>query len=127
MAKRNEVYKCEICGNIVEVLQGGAGELVCCGEPMQLLQAKTEDEGREKHVPLVIDQAHGVLVKVGDVPHPMVDKHFIQWIEIVTPQRVYREYLSPEQEPQAEFCVSLDQVVLVREYCNLHGLWETTV
>ncbi len=123
MAKRLEVYKCELCGNIVEVLDGGAGQLVCCGKPMSLLEEKTADAATEKHVP-VIEKADGkVIVKVGSVPHPMEEGHYIAWIELLADGKAYRQFLNPGDEPKAEFEVSADNVS-AREFCNKHGLWK---
>ena len=123
MAERLEVYKCEACGNIVEVLHGGQGELVCCGAPMKLMTENTVDAAKEKHVPVIEKTADGVKVKVGDVPHPMEDKHFIEWIEIVADGKVYRQFLNPGEAPEAVFPVQANQVT-AREYCNLHGHWK---
>lgn len=123
MAERLEVYKCEACGNIVEVLHGGKGELVCCGAPMKLMTENTVDAAKEKHVPVIEKTADGVKVKVGDVPHPMEDKHFIEWIEIVADGNVYRRFLNPGEAPEAVFPVQADKVT-AREYCNLHGHWK---
>lgn len=122
MTKKLQVYKCEICGNIVEVLDAGAGQLVCCGQPMTLMEEKTEDVGQEKHVPVVEKVEGGVRVKVGSVPHPMEENHFIEWIEVEANGQVYRAFLKPGDEPVAEFPV--EQVERVREYCNVHGLWK---
>jgi superoxide reductase len=123
MAQRMEVYKCNACGNIVEVLHGGAGELVCCGEAMVLLTENTVDAAKEKHVPVVEKVSGGFKVKVGDVAHPMEDKHFIEWIELIVGDKIYREYLNPGDAPEATFPVEADQAT-AREYCNLHGLWK---
>ena len=123
MAERLEVYKCEACGNIVEVLHGGAGELVCCGQPMVLLQENTVDAAKEKHVPVVEKVAAGFKVKVGDVPHPMEEKHYIEWVEIIADGRAYRQFLNPGQAPEATFNIEADSVT-AREYCNLHGHWK---
>jgi superoxide reductase len=123
MAKRLEVYRCEVCGNIVEVLQGGNGQLVCCGKPMKLLLENTTDAAREKHVPVVEKVAGGYKVKVGSVPHPMEEKHYIEWIELVAGDKAYRQFLSPGQAPEAFFSVEAADV-FAREYCNLHGLWK---
>ncbi len=95
MAVRLEIYKCAICGNIVEVLDGGKGELVCCGQPMEKLTEKTADQGKEKHVPVIEKTANGYKVKVGSVPHPMEEKHYIEWIEIIADGKTYRQYLRP--------------------------------
>ena len=123
MAKNLEIYKCEACGNIVEVLHGGGGELVCCGEPMKLLVENTVDAAKEKHVPVVEKVDGGVKVKVGDVPHPMEEKHFIEWVEIIADGKAYREFLCPGQPPEAVFEINAT-TVKAREYCNLHGLWK---
>jgi superoxide reductase len=123
MAARLEIYKCEICGNIVEVLHGGQGELVCCGQPMLLIKENTVDASREKHVPVIEKTAHGVKVKVGSAPHPMEEKHYIEWIEVVAGGKAYREFLAPGMAPEATFCVD-GAIEAVREYCNVHGLWK---
>lgn len=123
MAERMEVYKCEACGNIVEVLHGGKGELVCCGQPMKLFKENTVDAAKEKHVPVVEKTADGVTVKVGEAAHPMEEKHHIEWIEIIADGSVYRQFLKPGDAPEATFCVTADQVT-AREYCTLHGLWK---
>ena len=125
MAERYEVYKCEACGNIVEVLVGGEGELVCCGESMQRMTENTVDAAKEKHVPVIERTADGVTVKVGDVPHPMEEKHYIQWIELIADGVTHRQFLNPGSEPEAIFTVSATDLV-AREYCNLHGLWKAT-
>ncbi len=124
MTKLNEVYKCNICGNIVELVHAGAGELVCCGQPMELKKEKDTDEGNEKHVPVIEKTEKGVKVKVGSVPHPMEDAHHIEWIEVVADGKVYRKYLKPNQAPEAEFCIKAENIS-AREYCNLHGLWKS--
>ena len=123
MAERLEVYKCELCGNIVEVLHGGGGELVCCGEAMGHLKENTVDAAKEKHVPVVEKVAGGVNVKVGDVAHPMEEKHYIEWIEIIVDGKAHRQFLNPGEAPEASFQIEADNVV-AREYCNLHGLWK---
>lgn len=123
MAERYEVYKCDACGNIVEVLNGGGGELVCCGEAMKLLTENTVDAAKEKHVPVVETVDGGYKVKVGEVPHPMEEKHLIQWIELIADGTIYRKYLEPGAIPEAVFSVSASDVT-AREYCNLHGLWK---
>jgi superoxide reductase len=124
MTKRLQVYKCEICGNIVEVLHTGAGELVCCGEPMKLLEENTVDAAQEKHVPVIEKVDGGIKVKVGDVPHPMIDVHYIEWIEIVVDGKAYRQFLNPGDKPEAFFPVTGDDIT-AREYCNVHGLWKS--
>jgi len=123
MAERLQVYKCAVCGNIVEVLHGGAGELVCCGEPMELLDEKTADTGKEKHVPVIEKIKGGCKVKVGSVPHPMEEKHYIEWIELLADGRAYRQFLKPGMAAEAVFDVKVDSVS-AREYCNVHGLWK---
>lgn len=123
MTELKQVYKCNVCGNIVEVLHTGAGELVCCGQPMQLLQAKTQDEGKEKHVPVVEQTDESVIVRVGSVAHPMESEHYIEWIEVITEDRIYRKMLKPGVEPVAEFFLKAKNIS-VRAYCNLHGLWK---
>ncbi len=125
MTELKQIYKCNICGNIVEVLHAGVGQLVCCGQPMELLKEKTEDVGLEKHVP-VIEKSNGkVKVKVGSVPHPMEDKHWIEWIELVADGKVYRKFLNPGDSPEADFEIEAENIT-AREYCNLHGLWKTS-
>jgi len=123
MAERFEVYKCEVCGNIVEVLHGGKGELACCGKPMVLLKENTVDAAKEKHVPVVEKTAGGFKVKVGSVAHPMEEKHFIEWIEIMADGTLYRKYLSPGNAPEAVFSIDAAKVS-ARELCNIHGLWK---
>ena len=124
MAKRLEVYKCEVCGNIVEVLQGEKGELVCCGQPMKLMVENTVDAAKEKHVPVVEKIPGGVKVRVGEVAHPMEEKHYIQWVEIIADGKAYRQFLNPAEAPEATFNVEAEQIT-AREYCNIHGLWKS--
>ena len=123
MAERLEVYKCDACGNIVEVIHGGGGELVCCGEAMQLLVENTVDAAKEKHVPVIEQVEGGVKVKVGDVAHPMEEKHYIEWIEIIDGDKADRQFLNPGEAPEAVFKTASANVT-AREYCNLHGLWK---
>jgi len=123
MAKELEIYKCDLCGNIVEVVHAGEGELVCCGEPMKLQAENTVDAAVEKHVPVIEKIDGGVKVKVGDVAHPMEEKHYIEWIEVTAGGKVYHEFICPSQAPEAVFKVEADQVT-ARAYCNLHGLWK---
>jgi superoxide reductase len=120
--KRLQVYKCEVCGNMVEVVHEGAGALVCCGKTMRLFEENTVDASKEKHVPVIEKIDGGYRVKVGSVPHPMEEKHYIEWIEFVADGRAYREFLKPGQQPEAVFKIDASQVS-AREYCNLHGLW----
>jgi len=126
MAEIKEIYKCEACGNIVEVLHGGPGALVCCGSDMRLFFENTVDASKEKHVPVIEKTKTGFKVKIGAVPHPMEEKHFIEWIELVADGKSFREFLKPGQAPEASFCVCFEpKEVYAREYCNLHGLWKT--
>jgi superoxide reductase len=122
MANVLEIYKCDLCGNMVEVLHAGGGELVCCGEPMKLLTENTVDASQEKHVPVITKGPGTITVTVGSVAHPMEEKHYIEWIEIIADGKAYRQFLKPGQAPEAVFAVSADKVT-AREYCNLHGLW----
>jgi superoxide reductase len=123
MAQQLEVYKCEVCGNIVEILHGGAGELVCCGQPMKRFVENTVDAAKEKHVPVVEKTATGVKVKVGSVAHPMEEKHWIEWVEVIVGGKAYRQFLKPGEAPEAVFDIKADKVT-AREYCNIHGLWK---
>jgi len=123
MTELSQVYKCNICGNIVEVLHAGKGQLVCCGQPMELLAEKTKDVGMEKHVPVIEQTAKGIKVKVGSVPHPMEPAHYIEWIEVLADGIAYRKFLKPGIAPEAEFVIHPKKMT-VREYCNVHGLWK---
>ncbi|GAA0123310.1 MAG: desulfoferrodoxin [Clostridium argentinense] len=125
MTELKQIYKCDICGNIVEVVHPAGGSLVCCGKPMTLKKENTTDAANEKHVPVLEEVDGKVLVKVGSVEHPMLPEHHIEWIEIHTEDRVYRKYLSVDEKPEAIFNVTLDKVLYAREYCNLHGLWKS--
>ena len=125
MTKVREVYRCEVCGNVVEVVNEGAPALVCCGKPMTKLEAKTEDTGQEKHVPVIEEADKGIKVKVGSVQHPMEEKHYIKFIEILTKDRVLRTELKPGQAPEASSCASRADVLEVREFCTIHGLWKS--
>ncbi|HCA41561.1 MAG TPA: desulfoferrodoxin [Aminobacterium sp.] len=118
MTKRLEVYKCDLCGNVVEVLHAGAGQLVCCNQPMKLLEEQTADASTEKHVPVI----EGSKVKVGSVPHPMKPEHYIEWIEVISGDKIYRQFLNPGDAPETEFHEITPE--LSREYCNIHGLWK---
>lgn len=122
MTARLQVYKCEVCGNIVEVLHAGVGELVCCNQPMKLCEENTVDAAQEKHVPVVERTEGGWRVKVGSVAHPMEEKHYIEWVELLADGKAYRQFLNPGEAPEAVFAVDA-QEVKAREYCNLHGLW----
>jgi len=122
VTEKLQIYKCEVCGNIVEMLHEGAGELVCCNQPMKLFVENTVDAAREKHVPVKEVVGQNLKVKVGSVPHPMEEKHYIEWVEIVADGKAYRQFLKPGDVPEAVFPVSGE--VVAREYCNLHGLWK---
>jgi superoxide reductase len=125
MAEKREVYKCELCGNIVEVLHGAGGTLVCCGQNMKLMKENTTDAAKEKHVPVIEKTEKGIKVKVGSIPHPMEDKHFIEWIELVADGKIFREFLKPGMAPEATFCLCFTpKTIEAREYCSLHGLWK---
>jgi desulfoferrodoxin len=123
MTKMNDLYKCSICGNVVEIVHPGAPALVCCNKPMEKLDPKTEDTGKEKHVPVIELSGPGIIVKVGSIDHPMEEKHYIKFIEVLTKDQVLRTELVPGQKSAAEFSVNQQDVVTVRSYCNLHGLW----
>jgi len=126
MTQKLEVYKCEVCGNIVEMLHGGKGELVCCGKPMSLFTENTVDASKEKHLPVVEKTKHFVTVKVGSVPHPMEEKHFIEWVELIDGDHAWMTFLNPGQAPEATFELqATGKKIVVREFCNLHGLWKT--
>lgn len=124
MTQMNQIYKCEICGNIAEVLHTGAGSLVCCGQQMVLQEENKIDAAQEKHVPVILKKEGKILIKIGEIDHPMVDEHYIEWIEIIVEEKVYRKYLKPGDEPMAEFGIEVDKIK-ARAYCNQHGLWES--
>ena len=123
MTKKLQIYKCEVCGNIVEVIHEGEGDLVCCDEPMKLMEENSVDAALEKHVPVIEKTDDGIKIKVGSVPHPMTEEHYIEWIELIADGRAYRQFLNPGDEPEAVFKVEA-QSITAREYCNLHGLWK---
>ena len=123
MTEKLQIYKCEVCGNIVEMLHAGAGELVCCGQPMKLFRENTVDAAKEKHVPVIEKTAAGIKVKVGSVAHPMEQTHYIEWIEVIADGKAYRKFLNPGEAPEATFEIKTEKVT-AREYCNLHGLWQ---
>ena len=124
MPERNEVYRCEVCGSIVGALHSSKGKLVCCGKPMTLMVENTVDAAKEKHVPVIEKQDGGIIVKVGSVAHPMEEKHFIEWVEVIADDKVYRQFLNPGDAPEALFEINADSVI-AREYCTLHGLWKS--
>jgi superoxide reductase len=123
VTEKLEIYKCEVCGNIVEMLHPGPGQLVCCGQPMKAYKENSVDAAKEKHVPVVEKMAGGFKVKVGSVPHPMEEKHYLMWIELTADGKLYRQTLKPGDKPEAEFALSA-KTVSARAYCNLHGLWK---
>lgn len=123
MNKLNEIYKCEICGNIVALVHGGPGELVCCGQPMTRMDEKTAEMALEKHVPVIERDGDLIKIHVGSTLHPMEDKHYIEWIELVADGRSYRKYLKPGDAPEALFLCKAEKLS-AREYCNIHGLWK---
>ena len=118
MTKKGDIYKCDICGNIIEVLHEGANSLVCCGQPMRKIEEKSKDEGKEKHVPVI----SGKIVKVGAVEHPMLNEHYIEWIEASDGKQISKVFLKPGDKPMAEFCFIVKKA---RIYCNIHGLWKS--
>jgi superoxide reductase len=122
MTTKAQVYKCEKCGNVVEVVHPGEGTLVCCGEPMKCMVEQTAEQAKEKHVPVLQKTADSINVVVGSTLHPMIDTHYIEWIELVTETGIHRKYLKPGFPPEAVFDCHL-KVLQVREYCNIHGLW----
>ena len=125
MTEKNQIYKCDKCGNIVEILDNGMGTLVCCAQPMRLFKEIEQDAGQEKHVPVVEKTQTGIIVKVGDIPHPMDEDHYIEWIEInmLDVGRIAKKYFKPGDAPEVEFHVRGDKFK-IRAYCNKHGLWE---
>jgi len=137
MSRKLQIYKCAVCGNIVEVVYGSSGELACCGQPMELLDEKTADAATEKHVPVIEKTDDGYKITVGSTLHPMEEKHYIEWIELLADDKgvphtrkiafggpkAYRQFLNPGDAPQAVFNVEADPVT-AREYCNVHGLWK---
>ena len=123
MTELKQVYRCPICGNIVEVVHQAGGTLSCCGQPMQLLKENSQDAALEKHVPVVEKIEGGWRVTVGSVEHPMLPEHHIEWIELITDDKIMRKYLKPGDKPMAEFMTEATEVT-AREYCNLHGLWK---
>lgn len=126
MTKQKQIYKCSICGNIVEVLHDGQEQLVCCGQPMELLIEKKEDMGKEKHVPVIEKIGEGIKIKIGSVPHPMEEGHYIEWIEVVSENNSCRKFLKPGGSPEAEFKIGNGaNIIFAREYCNVHGLWSS--
>lgn len=127
MTKINEIYKCEICGNIVELVHESTGELVCCGQKMKLMNENTIDASIEKHIPIILEQKENkIIVQVGEIEHPMTNEHYIEWIEVITKNSTHKIFLKPNEKPKAEFLIQ-DEILNIREYCNLHGLWKNEI
>ena len=124
MTELNEIYKCNVCGNIIEMVHTGAGELVCCNQPMQLQKENSVDASQEKHVPVIEVLDGTIKVKIGSVPHPMTEEHYIEWMDIIADGKAIRQYLKPGEVPEKIFCKLSDKLI-VRAYCNLHGLWKS--
>ena len=125
MTTREEVYKCGVCGNVVEVGHASTGTLVCCGQEMNLLKEQTADQSTEKHVPIIQKTDKGVKVIVGSTAHPMTPEHYIEWIEVINGDYIQRKYLKPGDPPEAEFFVPYSDSLVAREYCTIHGNWAT--
>ncbi len=124
MTEQSQIYKCEICGNIIEVLHKGADALVCCGKPMKLMPEQFEGEYAEKHSPVIEKDKEGVKIKVGSIEHPMETEHYIEWIEISTDKGVSKKFLKPSEKPEALFLLKNQKDFSARAYCNIHGLWK---
>jgi superoxide reductase len=127
MSEEKQVYRCNICGNIIEILHLGVGKLVCCDNEMQLLEEKKEGTGAEKHVPVIERMDNGIKVKVGSLSHPMEENHCIEWIEVIANDKIYRKTLKPGDKPEAEFKIDVNDIneVSAREYCSIHSLWKS--
>ena len=124
MTKIYDVYRCEICGNIIESVHGGSNSLVCCGEAMTKMDPKSGPEAQEKHLPIIEKNVNKIVVKIGSTPHPMVEDHFIEWIEIIIGDKSQKAFLKSGDEPFAEFEVAnTNESIIARAYCNIHGLW----
>jgi superoxide reductase len=123
MNERFQIFKCEVCGTIVELLHPGKGQLVCCGQPMKLFLENTVDASKEKHVPVIEKTATGFKVRIGAVAHPMEENHYIEWVEVIADGKAYRQFLKPGEVPEAQFEIQAAQIT-AREYCSLHGLWK---
>lgn len=124
MTQLNQVYRCNICGNIVEAVHGGVGQLVCCGQATELLEEKIADIGQEKHLPVVEKNSGGIKIKIGSLPHPMEEKHYIEWAEVIIDNNLSRKLLKPGNKPEVEF-LGITGQIKVKIYCNIHGLWKT--
>ncbi|MBS4012833.1 MAG: desulfoferrodoxin [Bacteroidetes bacterium] len=124
MTQLKQIYKCQVCGNIVEVLHQGLGELVCCGQAMNLIKENMIDASQEKHVPVIEKIESGFKVKIGSIPHPMEENHYIEWVELIVDDWAIRKFLKSGDQPEVDFCLKGEKVS-AREYCNLHGLWRS--
>jgi len=126
MTKLNDIYRCNVCGNMVEIVKESVGELICCNQPMELLEERQLDVGPEKHIPIIEKDGDKIVVKVGEVPHPMVEEHHICFVELFFGDKIYREFLDDGDEPKAifEVCADVDKL-RARGYCNVHGLWHS--
>lgn len=127
MTEKHQIYKCPICGMIVEVNHKGAGTLVCCGQNMELMVEKKEEEGNEKHLPVASFEENTLLVKVGAVQHPMEEAHYIEWIEVISDEGSQKVFLNPNDTPEVRFHIATKENLRIREYCTIHGLWETKI
>ncbi|MHB1376023.1 MAG: desulfoferrodoxin [Candidatus Humimicrobiaceae bacterium] len=125
MTKLLQIYKCGVCGNIVEVVFASGGELVCCSQPMDLVVENSVDASLEKHVPVFMLGSEGITVQVGSIAHPMEEAHYIEWIEVIDENGgVLKKFLKPGEKPEAQFCIKTKNKLTAREYCNLHSLWK---
>ncbi len=124
MRKRYQVYRCEVCGNIVQILHGGVGTLVCCNRSMKLLNELTKDSGMEKHVPVIERNGNTIKIKVGTVQHPMEEQHYIEWVEAISNDKIYRKHLQPGSKPEVEFVIEGNNII-AREFCTVHGMWRS--
>ncbi len=123
MTEKDQIYRCNQCGNIVEVVHLGTGKLVCCNNQMELLKPQ-KDVGPEKHIPLIQEHETSYKISIGKIPHPMEDNHCIEWVELITPQKIYRKFFQPGDKPVAEFqIVDKPEKVKARQYCSIHGIW----
>jgi superoxide reductase len=127
MIEKNQIFKCSVCGNMVEVINVGGGQLSCCGQPMVWREPKSKEaEGKEKHVPVIEKTKNGYKIKIGSISHPMEEAHFIQWIKIIADGKSYKIFLQPDDQPEAEFCIQTEKIT-AQAYCNIHGLWQNTL
>ncbi len=123
MSTRNDIYKCSVCGQMVEVINGTKPLMICCKQEMEKLTENTTDAAVEKHIPVIEKIEGGYRVFVGEVEHPMVEEHWIEWIELIAGDKVYKQYFNSGQKPEAFFKIDEEEIT-ARAYCNLHGLWK---